>query len=146
MMNQGLDSFTMVLSVTMIMPVWIIFSTILAQWIYTIFQPEYLPLGILKFAFQKKTIWLSSEWPCDHIGHILNSPHLASDSKELLYVQHCGIRNESKISYLVLTVFGRGFNSLLSMSIRDLQLISTRNQLLFCHHTKSGYIFGYVAK
>ena len=33
-MNQGLVSFTMILSVTMIMPVWIIFSTILAQWIF----------------------------------------------------------------------------------------------------------------
>ena len=30
-MNQGVDGFTMILSVTMIMPVWIIFSTILAQ-------------------------------------------------------------------------------------------------------------------
>ena len=31
-MNQGLVGFTMILSVTMIMPVWIEISTILAQW------------------------------------------------------------------------------------------------------------------
>jgi hypothetical protein len=40
MMNQGLDCFMMVLSVTMIMPVRIIFSTILAQLI-TSYRPSH---------------------------------------------------------------------------------------------------------
>ena len=63
-------------------------------------------------------MWWPGVWPCDRIDHILHSPRLASDPKELLYVQHGRIRNESKISYLVLTVFGRGFNSRLCMCMR----------------------------